>query len=99
MVSRKLLGEGREVELTPKEFSLLAFLARNAGRALTREEILRSVWGHSVFVTPRSVDRCITTLRKKIEPDAHIPSFIKTIHRIGYRFELPRGFLNDSTSA
>ena len=43
------------------------------GRALTRDDILDAVWGHSVMVTPRSVDRCVTTLRAKIEPDPHAP--------------------------
>jgi len=85
--SRKLLRDGREVELTPKEFGLLAFLARSAGRALTRDEILRQVWGYDIFVTRRSVDRCVNTLRKKIETDPAQPVFIKTIREIGYRFE------------
>ncbi len=89
MVSHSLVRGGVEIELTPKEFGMLAFLARNAGRALTRVEILRSVWGYSIFVTPRSVDRCITTLRSKIEPDRRRLTFIKTIHGIGYRFEMP----------
>jgi len=77
--SRQLLKNGAEVELTPKEFGLLEFMVRRAGCALTRDEILRSVWGHNVFVTLRSVDRCITTLRKKIEPDPGRPTIIKTI--------------------
>jgi len=45
------------------------------------------VWGNSVLVTARSVDRCVTTLRSKIEPNPHRPSFIHTIREIGYRFE------------
>ncbi len=88
LASRKLLRDGVEIPLTPKEFQLLAFLLRQAGRALTRSEILRSVWGYDLFVTTRSVDRCINTLRKKLEPDPHRPTFIKTIHAIGYRFEM-----------
>ena len=86
--SRKLLRAGREVDLTPKESALLEYFLRQAGRALTRDEILRSVWGYDVFVTSRSVDRCINTLRKKIEPNPHRPTFIQTIREIGYRFEL-----------
>ncbi len=46
-----------------------------------------AVWGHSVVVTSRSVDRCVTTLRSKIEPDPHRPTYIHTIRDIGYRFE------------
>ena len=87
--ARRLLRDGRDVELTPKEYGLLEFFARQAGRALTRDEILRNVWGHDVFVTPRSVDRCVTALRKKVEPDPAKPTFIQTIRQIGYRFEMP----------
>jgi DNA-binding response OmpR family regulator len=62
-VSRKVFRNGNEIALTPKEFSLLVFFARHAWRALARDEILRSVWGGSIWVTARSVDRCVTTLR------------------------------------
>jgi len=89
LTSHKLLRDGREVELTPKEFALLAFFVKRAGRAVTRDDILNSVWGHDVFVTSRSVDRCVNTLRGKIEPDPHHPTFVQTIRDVGYRFELP----------
>ncbi len=46
-----------------------------------------SHWGHSVVVTTRSVDRCVTTLRGKIEPNARRPTIIQTVRDIGYRFE------------
>ncbi len=87
--SHRLLRDGREVSLTPKEFALLEFFCRRPGRALTRDEILRSVWGYDVFVTARSVDRCVTTLRDKIEPNPSRPALIQTIRQIGYRFEVP----------
>ncbi|MFB3904108.1 MAG: response regulator transcription factor [Acidobacteriota bacterium] len=87
--SRRLEHCGVEVRLTPKEYKVLALLARSENRAMTREQILREVWGHGVFVTTRSVDRCITTLRQKIEPDPSKPMFIKTVREIGYRFEVP----------
>ncbi|HBA84835.1 MAG TPA: DNA-binding response regulator [Verrucomicrobia bacterium] len=87
--SRKLRRKNVEIELTPKEFELLAFLTEQAGKALTRERILNAVWGHDVFVTSRSVDRCINTLRGKIERSAAYPVFIKTVREIGYRFEMP----------
>ena len=85
--SRRLSRKGREIPLTPKEFGLLEFLSRRPGRAFTRDQVLRAVWGYDVFVTGRSVDRCIATLRQKIEPDPIRPAFIKTIRDIGYRFE------------
>ena len=87
MASRRLARDGVEVPLTPKEFSLLAFFARHPGRALTRDEILRSVWGDDLLVTTRSVDRFINTLRTKIEPDPKRATLIKTIRNIGYRFQ------------
>jgi DNA-binding response OmpR family regulator len=86
-VSHKLFRDGQEVDLTAKEFKLLEFLARRPGRALTRESILDGVWGGDVIVTDRSVDRCVTTLRSKIESDPRNPAFIQTIREIGYRFE------------
>ena len=87
LASHKLFRGGREVELTAKEFRLLAYFATRAGRALARNDILDAVWGNSVMVTPRSIDRCVTTLRAKIEPDPHSPTYIQTIRDIGYRFE------------
>ncbi len=87
MDSRRLLRRGKEIELTPKEFGLLALFIKRAGCALTREEILRHVWGYDILVTARSVDRCINTLRNKIESKPENPTFIKTIRDVGYRFE------------
>ena len=85
--SHRLLRDGIEVPLTSKEFRLLEFFLQRSGRALTRETIMNAVWGNCIMVTARSVDRCVTTLRSKIEPDPHRPAFIHTIREIGYRFE------------
>jgi len=87
LTGRKLFRKGMEVELTAKEFGLLSFFASRPGRALARNDVLDAVWGRSVIVTPRSIDRCVATLRAKIEPDPHRPTFIQTIRDIGYRFE------------
>jgi DNA-binding response OmpR family regulator len=87
LAAHKLFRGAAEVELTAKEFQLLAYLAARPGRALARNDILNAVWGNSVFVTPRSIDRCVTTLRSKIEPDPRNPKYIQTIRDIGYRFE------------
>jgi DNA-binding response OmpR family regulator len=86
-VSHRLLKDGVEVPLTNKEFRLLEYFLQRAGRALTRDSIMNAVWGNAIMVTARSVDRCVTTLRGKIEPDPHHPTFIRTIREIGYRFE------------
>jgi len=87
LTAHKLFRKGKEVELTAKEFRLLEFFVKRAGRALTRDSILEAVWGDEVIVTDRSVDRCVTTLRSKLEPDSRNPRFIHTIRDIGYRFE------------
>lgn len=87
LAARKVLRGGVAIELTAREFALLAYFASRPGRALARDTILNAVWGASVFVTPRSVDRCVATLRAKVEPDSHHPIYIQTIREIGYRFE------------
>ncbi len=89
LTSHKLFRNGVEAPLTTKEFRLLEYFVRRAGRALTRNDILDAVWGHSVIVSTRSIDRCVTTLRAKIEPNPSQPAFIHTIRDIGYRFEMP----------
>ena len=89
LVAHKLYRQETEIELTAKEFRLLECFVKRAGRALTRQDILSTVWGSDVIVTTRSVDRCVTTLRGKIESDPRKPSFIRTIRDVGYRFEGP----------
>ncbi len=86
-ISRKFYRNEKELKLTPKEFKLLEHFIRNPGRALTRNQIMNAVWGSNILVTARSVDRCVTTLRSKIESDPHHPRIIHTIREIGYRFE------------
>jgi DNA-binding response OmpR family regulator len=85
--AHKLFRNRDEISLTAKEFRLLEFFAQTAGKALTRDRILDAVWGNDVLVTDRSVDRCVTTLRGKIESDPRRPVYIQTIRDIGYRFE------------
>jgi len=86
LTAHRLFRNGKEIELTAKEFRLLAYFVSRRGCALTRDEILDAVWGRSVMVTPRSIDRCVATLRAKIEPEPHSPEHIQTIRDIGYRF-------------
>jgi len=85
--ARRVARRGVEIELTAKEFAMLAYFCARPGCALSRDVILSAVWGNAVFVTPRSIDRCIATLRAKVEPDPHRPMYIQTIRDIGYRFE------------
>ncbi len=85
--ARTLSRTGKDVPLSPKEFELLAYFVANAGRALSRDTIMASVWGYDRTVTLRSIDRFVNALRNKIEPDVAAPRFIKTVRDFGYKFE------------
>lgn len=84
--SHVLLKGDEAVKLSPKEFKLLHFFLQNEGRALSRDAIMNSVWGYDSQVTSRSIDRFVTTLRNKLEPDPANPKFIHTIRELGYKF-------------
>jgi DNA-binding response OmpR family regulator len=86
--SRQLTQNGEVVELTPKEYGLLEYMLDNVGRALTREQILNHVWGSDLAVTERSVDRCVVSLRAKIEEKPARPKLLMTVQKVGYRFEM-----------
>ena len=75
---------GRTIHLTHREFELLAYLAERQEHVVRRAELLREVWGYPDTPSTRSVDHAIARLRKKIEPDAHRPRFIHTVHGDGY---------------
>jgi DNA-binding response OmpR family regulator len=88
VAARTLTNENGPVELSPKEFGLLHYFLLHAGQAISRDEILNHVWGYDVTVTPRSIDRFVATLRRKIERDPHHPEFILTQREFGYKFQL-----------
>ncbi len=77
---------GAEVRLTPTEFSLLKYLATNAGRVLTHPMILRAVWGAEYADDPQVLRTYINQLRAKLGDDAGAPRFIRTDPGVGYRF-------------
>jgi two-component system alkaline phosphatase synthesis response regulator PhoP len=83
----ELRRSGRPVEMTPREFKLLAAFVRHRGRVLTRERLLDEVWGHATFVTDRTVDTHVTNLRKKIEPEPAKPCYVISVRGMGYRFD------------
>lgn len=85
--AHRLSCEGKQIPLSPKEFDLLEFFISRPGVALSRDEILNAVWGYDCPSGPRCVDRFVTTLRNKIEPDPPNPRYIQTVRQIGYRFE------------
>lgn len=89
VTERNLTQNEKTVQLTPKEFNLLHMLVNRPGRAYTRDEILHRVWGENCFVTTRSVDRCVTTIRNKLKKHGGSTQYIHTVREIGYKFLLP----------
>jgi len=83
---RRVTRGDQQVQLTHTEFDLLAYLATNAGKALSRERIFRSVWGMSHQIETRVIDVHVRNLRRKIEVDPNQPQFILAVPSIGYRF-------------
>jgi len=78
--------KGKErVELTHKEFQLLELLFKHPGEVISRDQILNSVWGEEVYVTHRTVDSHVATLRKKIETEPDHPQYILTVRGVGYK--------------
>ena len=83
---RTVTVQGRPVNLTPSEFSLLTTLMRTPGRVFSRLELLDALPGEAFEGAERSVDVHIRNLRKKIEPDASNPHYVETVFGVGYRF-------------
>jgi DNA-binding response OmpR family regulator len=79
---------GQTLELTPKEFGVLRFLAARAGAVVRRDELLDEVWGYNADVTTRTVDTHVATLRAKIETKASEPRHLITVHGVGYKLVL-----------
>ncbi|WP_418791959.1 response regulator transcription factor [Phosphitispora sp. TUW77] len=84
---RHIYVDGMKVELTPKEFELLLYLTDNAGRALSRDQILNAVWDYDYFGDARTVDTHIKKLRLKLGSKS---DFIQTVRGVGYRFEVKK---------
>ena len=79
--------DGRELELTRREFDLLAFLAGHAGRVYSRQDLLDRVWGVDFLGGERTVDQHVTQLRARLQDDAAKPRFIETVRGRGYRMQ------------
>ena len=77
---------GEVVDMTPKEFGVLRYLASRPGRVVSRYELLEEVWGYGKFPTTRTVDNHIAALRAKLEDDPSEPRYLQTVHRVGYKF-------------
>jgi two-component system alkaline phosphatase synthesis response regulator PhoP len=78
---------GQPVDLTPIEFKLLALFIKARGHLLTRDQLLDGAWGPGTFASDRIVDNHIANLRKKIEPDAASPRYLRNVRGLGYRFD------------
>lgn len=88
--NNELRRAGILIKLTPQQFRLLRYMATNAGRVLTREEIQREIWGDDTFVDfQRNLNVCVAQLRAALNDDSEAPRFIQTVPRRGYRFVAP----------
>ena len=86
-VGHRVYRDGNAVELNPKEFELLVYLTVNKGQVLSREQILRKVWGYEYIGNARTVDVHMRWLRQKLEDDAENPQHLLTVRGYGYKFE------------
>lgn len=84
--AKKVTKAGRPVELTPKEYDLLHFLAQHPDRVLSRDELLDQIWGLDYVGDPKTVDVHVRRLRAKIEDDPSHPVFLETVWGTGYRW-------------
>ncbi|HSL93536.1 MAG TPA: response regulator transcription factor [Bacillota bacterium] len=85
-LKRRVTVDGKEADLTAKEFDILATLAANPGRVYTRENLLESIWGYKYFGDVRNVDVHVRRLREKIEPNPAEPEYVMTRWGMGYYF-------------
>lgn len=83
---RKVERKGEEIFLTPKEFDILFFLAKNKGEVFTKEQIYQAVWTGEYIMDDSNIMAFIRKIRKKIEPYPDKPKYIITIWGIGYKF-------------
>ena len=79
-------GDAGTIDLTPREFELLACLMKNAGKVVSREELLRDAWGWEYLTETKTVDTHIKRLRDKIESAGYDPKLVETVRGYGYRF-------------
>jgi DNA-binding response OmpR family regulator len=84
--ARQVRVGGALVDLKPKEFDLLIYLARHPGVVLSRDALLREVWGYAFPVDTRTIDVHVRGIRQKIEVDSSQPALIETVRGYGYRF-------------
>lgn len=86
LASRRATAGGKELELTAKEFDLLAYFVAHPDRVHSREQLMEAVWGSRYFGTARTVDNFVARLRAHIGDDAEAPRHLETVRGVGYRF-------------
>ena len=86
---QRVTKRGQDLELSAREFKILAYFIEHQGEMLSREQLLNEIWGYDVFPTTRTVDNHIARLRKKVEDEPDAPRFILTQRGAGYVFEVP----------
>jgi DNA-binding response OmpR family regulator len=84
--SNEVLRGGKPIELSSKEFALLAYFVAHPAETLSRDRLLDAVWGYENYPNTRTVDAHIVHLRQKLEPNPEEPRFILTVHGTGYKF-------------
>lgn len=88
-LSRRVWRGDQELQLSAREFDLLSVLMKNAGRAMSREDLIKQVWGDDWVGDPRTLDVHVRWLRLKIEEDPATPEYLQTVRGYGYRFAGP----------
>jgi DNA-binding response OmpR family regulator len=88
LVGTEVTQNGRPVNLSAREFQLLRYLVDHRGATVSREELLKQVWGYSADIYTRTVDVHIASLRQKLEEDPKQPKFVLTVQGFGYKFKL-----------
>jgi DNA-binding response OmpR family regulator len=88
-VARRVHKGDQELQLSAREFDLLSLLMKNAGRAMSRDDLIKLVWGEDWVGDPRTLDVHVRWLRLKIEEDPASPIYIQTVRGFGYRFAGP----------
>lgn len=89
VASRRVYVGSEEIALSAKEFDLLAVLMRESGNVVTRDDLMREVWGTEWFGSTKTLDMHVSWLRRKLGDDANSPTRITTVRGVGFRFEVP----------
>jgi two-component system alkaline phosphatase synthesis response regulator PhoP len=88
LVGTEATRDGTPVNLSAREFQLLRYFIEHRGATLSRDELLKQVWGYSADMYTRTVDVHVASLRQKLEDDPKQPKFILTVQGLGYKFKV-----------